>query len=82
MFTGSSSLDVVRKGRVGGDLKLKPAGLLLLVGKLSPGDHPGVEPVPSDDLEAAVPQLEDRHLPSLILPCGFTERDGSEEKQQ
>ena len=73
---------MVRKGRVGRDLKLKPTSFLLSVGKGSPSDHPGVEPVPGDDLQAAVPQLEDGHLPALVPPCGFTERDGSEEKQQ
>ena len=65
--TSSSGLDVVRKVRVGGDLKLKPAALLLLISKASPGDHPGVETVARDNLQAAVSKLEDGHLPALIL---------------
>ena len=75
--TGSSGLDVVRKVRVGGDLKLKPATLMLLVVKASPGDHPRVEPVARDNLQAGILQLEDGHLPALIL-AGSAGGGGSE----
>ena len=73
---------MVRKGRVGRDLQLKPSTLQLPVSKGSPGNHPGVEPEARDDLEAGVFQLEDGHLPALILHVGFTAGAGSEENQK